>query len=132
MRSGGPDWAGMPIRGGEGGRSRGGDTTADLEALRRLRDGRFFDGWDGFIAPELVASSEDSVRRLIDDLIALGPEIPEDGVRRAVDECARRFNDLDDGWICSIERDDISEQIGRVVDSCGLDYDDDWIGEREW
>jgi hypothetical protein len=106
---------------------------ADIAALQRLRDGRFFDGWDDCVAPELVASSEASVRRLIDDLIAPGPELPEDVARRAIDECVRRFNDLDeDGWICTIEREDIYEQIGRVVDLCGFEYDEDRVGERDW
>jgi len=53
--------------------------------------------------------------------------------RTAVDACVRRFNDLnDDGWICTIEREDIYEQIGRVIDLCGFDYREEWVGERDW
>jgi hypothetical protein len=105
---------------------------ADIGGLRCLRDERFFDGWDEFVAPERVAASEASVRRLIDDLIALGPEVSEEVARRAVNECVRRFNDLDDGWICTIEREDIYEQVGRVIDLCGFEYGEDWVGERDW
>jgi hypothetical protein len=106
---------------------------ADLAALRRLREGRFFDGWDGYVAADRVAASEASVQRLIDDLIASKPDCSEDAVRRLVDECVRRFNDMDeDGWICTVEREDIFEQIGRVVDLCGFEYSEDWIGERDW
>ena len=106
---------------------------ADISALQRLREEHFFDNWNEWIAPELVASSEANVLRLIDDLIAVGPQLPEHEARRAVDECVRRFNDLDeDGWIFTIERDDIFEQIGRVVDLCGFDYDEEWVSEREW
>jgi hypothetical protein len=52
--------------------------------------------------------------------------------RATVDECVRRFNALDDGWICTLEREDIYEQVGRVVEACGFGYDEDWITEREW
>jgi hypothetical protein len=105
---------------------------ADIATLQRLREGRFFDGWDGFVAPEHVEASEASLRRLIDDLIALGPKPTEEAARRAVDACVRRFNDLDDGWICTIEREDIYEQVGRVVDACGFDCQEDWLDERDW
>ena len=82
----------------------------NIVALRRLREQRFFDGWDELIDREHVEASETSVRRLIDDLIALGPQPAEEAVRGAVDECLRRFNDLDNGWICTTEREDICEQ----------------------
>jgi hypothetical protein len=106
---------------------------ADTAGLQRLRAGRFFNNWDGCVAADRVAASEASVRRLIDDLLALGPGLSEDAARAAVDECARRFNELDeDGWIHTIERDDIYEQVGRVIDLCGFEYDEEWLGERDW
>jgi hypothetical protein len=105
---------------------------ADIAGLHRLRDERFFAGWDEFVSPERVAASEASVRHLIDDLIALGPELSEEAARRAVEACVRRFNDIDDGWIVTLEREDIYKQVGRVVDRCGFEYDEDWIGAREW
>ncbi len=104
----------------------------DITALRRLREQRFFDNWDEFIAPEHVEASEANIRRLIDDLIALGPELTEEAARRAVDECVRRFNNVDDGWICTTEREDIYEQVGRIVELCGLECEEDWLDERDW
>jgi len=105
---------------------------ADLAGLRRLLDERFFAGWDAFVSPERVAASEASIRRLIEDLIALGPRLSEQAARREVEACVRRFNDLDDGWIVTLEREDIYEQIGRGIDLCGFSYDEDWISAREW
>ena len=105
---------------------------AGRRTLQRLRKERFFEGWDGSVSPEHVAASEDILRRLIDDLLALGPGPTEKAARRAVDACVRRFNKIDDGWICTIEREDISEQIGRVVDACGFDCEEDWLDERDW
>lgn len=94
---------------------------ADRGALLGLREQRFFAGWDGFVLPDRVDASEASLRRLIDDLVAVEPAPTEEAARRAVDECVRRFNALDDdGWICTIEREDIFMQIGRVMDVCGF------------
>ena len=94
---------------------------ANIADLRQLRDSRFFASWDEFVSPERVAESEASVRRMVDDLIAHGPTLSEDAARAAVDECVRRFNTLDDeGWICTIEREDIYEQVGRAIDLCGF------------
>lgn len=105
---------------------------ADIAGLQRLRDERFFTGWDEFVEAERVAASEASVRQLIDDLIALGPMLSEKKARKAVDACVRRFNALDDdGWICTIEREDICEQIERAIELCGFECDEDWI-DRDW
>jgi hypothetical protein len=104
----------------------------DQAVLRQLREQRFFLGWDEFVRPDRVEASEDSLRRLVDDLLALPPEPTEGAVRLAVDECVRRFNALDDGWICTIEREDIYERIGRAVDACGFDCDEGWLGGRDW
>lgn len=106
---------------------------ADIAGLKQLRDERFFASWGDFVEFERVAASEASVRRLIDDLVALGPELSEEAARDAVDECVRRFNALDDdGWICTIEREDIYEQVGRAIDLCGFEYGEEWVGKRDW
>ncbi|MDX1945870.1 MAG: hypothetical protein SFU86_10775 [Pirellulaceae bacterium] len=106
---------------------------ADIAGLQRLRDERFFAGWDEFVEAERVAASEASVRRLVDDLLALGQQLSEEAARAAVDACVRRFNTLDDdGWICTIEREDIYEQVGRAIDLCGFEYGEEWVGERDW
>jgi hypothetical protein len=105
---------------------------ADRAALQRLREGRFFKGWDGAVSADRVEASEASLRQLIDALIALGPGLGEDEARGAVDDCVCRFNELDDGWINTIEREEIEEQIGRVVELCGFEFDEDWLDERDW
>ena len=80
-----------------------------------------------------MAAAEDSLRRLVDDLIALGPEPAEDDVRAAVAASVRRFNSLnDEGWICTLEREDIYEQIAKAIDLCGFECDEDRLGERDW
>ncbi|MBX7104590.1 MAG: hypothetical protein K1X57_10950 [Gemmataceae bacterium] len=106
---------------------------ADIAGLQRLRSERFFAGWDKFVETERVAASEASVRHMIDELIELGPELSEEAARAAVDACVRRFNALDDdGWICTIEREDIYQQVGRAIDLCGFEYGEEWVSERDW
>ena len=105
---------------------------AKIAALKKLRAERFFEGWDGFVDAALVKKSEASIVRLIDDLVALGQKMTEKAARKAVDACVRRFNRMDDGWICTIEREDIYEQVCHVVDLCGFDCQEEWLGERDW
>jgi len=105
---------------------------ADIDALKRHREQRVFQGWDKYVPPQHVEASEGSLHRLVEDVIALGPKPSEAAVRALVDECVRRFNELDDGWICTIERDDIFEQVCQVVQLAGFECDEDWLDERDW
>lgn len=104
----------------------------DVAALRAYRERRSFAEWDGYVASEHVAASERSIRRLLGDLIALDPPATEQDARRAVDECVRRFNTLDDGWVCTIEREAIGDCIHDVVGLCGFAWSEDWLDEADW
>ena len=105
----------------------------DITALKHFHEQRFFAAWNGSVAPGTVAASEHTIRALIDRLIALGPSAPETAVQEAVHDCVERFNELDQGWISTIEREDICDCLSRVVELCGLDASADWIAEnREW
>jgi hypothetical protein len=101
------------------------------QKLQQLRTESFFKNWHDFVDEEYVEDSEASIRQLIDDLVALD-RLTEAAARKLVKACVVRFNDLDEGWICTIEREDICERIGRVVDTCGFSYDEDWTSERDW
>jgi hypothetical protein len=109
---------------------------SDLAALQQRRGRRSFAQWDGFRPPELVVQSEDAVRQLIDRLVALGPYPTREQVQAEVDACVLRFNDLDAGhdhsWICTIEREDISEALWELIDLCGFEGCEEWLDERNW
>lgn len=100
--------------------------------LERLRHERFFGGWDGYVISVRVSAAEACLRQLVEDLASQSALLTEPIARAAVAECVRRFNAMDDGWICTIEREDICEQIARVVTASGFDCDDDWLNERDW
>jgi len=105
----------------------------NIPALRDLRDRRFFPGWDGQLPQASITASEQAIRSLIDALIALGPGAGEAQVQAAVSQCVERFNELDEGWICTLEREDICDCLGQIVERCGLDASAEWIAEnREW
>jgi hypothetical protein len=105
----------------------------DIPGLQQFRGQRFFEGWDGYVAAEKVKASEDSIRTLIDALVSLGSDGVKKAVRRAVRQCVERFNEMDGGWICTIEREDIVECLGRIVDLCGMDGSAEWVDDgRDW
>lgn len=56
----------------------------------------------------------------------------EPAARASVNDVVRRFNDLDDGWIETMEREDICERIFDILDAAGFEADEDWLGERDW
>jgi len=91
-----------------------------VDALEQHREQRFFRAWDGFVAAEHVSASEEAVRRLIDGVLAIGPVLDERTARRLVRQSVLRFNELNDGWICTIEREDICEELDRIIELCGF------------
>jgi len=105
---------------------------SNIEALKRRRSEPVLAGWAGYVAEGLWNQSVASAHRLIDDLIGLGSDPKEADVKAAVDRCVVRFNELDDGWICTIEREDLFELICEVVGLAGFECDEDWVDEREW
>lgn len=107
-----------------------------LELLKRRRE-RVFAHWDGFVPSELISESEIAISRLIDRLVALGPEPTREQIQEEIDKCVQRFNDLDQGWkhswICTIEREDICEELQDLIALCGYDGSEQgWIRGRDW
>ena len=67
---------------------------------------------------------------------SLGVTPSRDQVQAEIDVGVREFNDLDesreDSWIMTIEREDISEVLWGIIELCGYDADEEWLGERDW
>ena len=105
---------------------------SDLEALKQRRQSPRFREWKGSVADDTIAAAVGSIDELIDRVVSLGGAPNEDDVRQAVSECVTRFNHLDDGWITTIEREDIADAILGVVELSGFEADEDWIDDREW
>ena len=89
------------------------------------------------ITRDLQCCRQSDVRKVapIDALIALGPDAPEPALIDEIQHCVQRFNDLDEdeGFIETIEREDICEAIDRMADLIGLDdYGEALEGGRDW
>ena len=56
----------------------------------------------------------------------------ESAARQAVGRCVQRFNELDSGWICTIEREDIGDYIHDLVTGHGLAWDEDYLEDADW
>jgi len=105
----------------------------DFDALKQHRGRRFFQAWDGYVPAEHVTASEEAIRRLIDKVVAIGPALDEGTARRLVRKSVQGFNARNDGWICTIEREDICEELDRIIELCGFSSDDeDWLAGRDW
>ena len=106
---------------------------SDLDALQERRGREPFRVWeDGPVTAERVAAANAAYHQLLGDFIAFGPSPAEADARAAVDACVRRFNALDDGWIMTIERDDIAEILWDVIERAGFEGEANWLDEREW
>jgi hypothetical protein len=113
---------------------------SDLAALQQYREQAMFSHWAPDVPVDRIVAAADTVKLLIDDVVALGADPQEADVRSAVGACVRRFNELDEldanGWIFTMEREDISEAIWRVVELAAFDLDegpdDSWTEGREW
>jgi hypothetical protein len=92
-----------------------------------------FKSWRGYVDAEILQESRAIVRATIRALLALGPDAPAAAKLDVIRECVEGFNDIDDGWICTIEREDICE----LIDELGARVDLDDFGEeleawRDW
>jgi hypothetical protein len=105
---------------------------SDLTALKERRDHPSFQDWKPYVADERIAAAVASITLLIDEVVSLGEAPNEEDARKVVGTCVARFNELDDGWIMTIEREDIADAILGVVRLAGFEADDDWIDDREW
>src|SRR4051812_11622811 len=106
-----------------------GGRLSDIAALKARREQPWFAEWAGHVSDEHVEGATGALRELIDDIVALGPDPEEDDAREAVDKCVRRLNALDDGWITTMEREDLCEVIYKIVDLAGFEGDEDWTEE---
>lgn len=105
---------------------------SDLFALKQRRQNPPFRDWKGAVANDKIAAAVDKIGKLIDRVVSLGGDPDEEDVRQAVSDCVKQFNELDDGWITTIEREEIGDAILGVVQAAGFEPDDDWIDDREW
>lgn len=87
-----------------------------------------FSDWP--ITPE---QGEACWQNLAQTLIALGRRGSVEDATDILRQCIEQYNELDEGFICTIEREELCDTLYEIGDACGLDGDEDWVDKwREW
>ncbi len=100
---------------------------------KRLADeeATLFGDWP--ITPEQREACWQNLAQTLDALIALGRRGTVADATAVLCGCVERFNALDEGFICTIEREELCEILEEVGEFCGLDSEEDWVGPmRDW
>jgi hypothetical protein len=106
--------------------------TQTLEDLRRQTP---FPSWTGYVELAVLRAARRIIRDTIDALIERGPEAPEPLRIDEMHHCIERFNALDaeEGFIATIEREDICGLLDELAGLIDLDdYDDCLTSRRDW
>jgi hypothetical protein len=91
----------------------------------------FFRDWP--ISAEVREACRQNLAATVDALIGLGPDAPAAAVSDVLGRCVERYNDLDNGFIGTIEREELADILYEVGRLAGMDDEDDWLEEwREW
>ena len=107
----------------------------DAGALKAYRDGTILANWDGKVSATSLEATRVTLRQLAVALIATAPDTSLERIGTLFVACVERFNELDmeDQFICTIEREDICEELYRLGDLCGVsDSVDEWLDNRDW
>lgn len=108
--------------------------TASLREYRK----RLTDEKDSYFGEWPITSEQREACRLtlvqtVDALIALGPRGSVEDATGVLRRCVERYNELDEGFICTIEREELCDILYELGDFCRLDSKEDWVdGWREW
>jgi len=94
---------------------------------------RPFKGWETFVDSDALRASRAAVRETINTLLALGPDAAAPLKMNLLHGLIEQFNAIDDGWISTIEREDICELVYELADLVGLeDYEEALTSRRDW
>jgi hypothetical protein len=110
--------------------------TESLVAYRkRLTDEKaaWFGDWP--VEPDQREACWRNLAEAVDALIALGPRGDTQAASEVLRRCVERYNELDEdeGFICTMEREELCAILYEVGGYCGLDAEEDWVDEwRDW
>lgn len=109
----------------------------NLADLRRYRQRftaqkhRYFQDWS--IRDEQREACWQNLASTLAALIDLGPQGTTDAATELLRRCIENFNDLDTGFICTIEREELCDLLYEIGNLCGLDSEEDWVDQwRDW
>lgn len=100
---------------------------------KRLTDEKasYFADWP--VQPEQREACWQNLAQTVDALIALGRRGTVEDATDILRRCVERYNDLDAGFICTIEREELCDILYEIGGYCGMDSEADWVDEwRDW
>src|SRR5262249_52288862 len=108
-------------------------TSSLIKYRKRLDDEKasFFGDWP--ITPEQREACWQNLAQTVDALIAWGRRGTVEDATETLRRCVERYNELDEGFICTIEREELCDILYEIGSFCGLDSEEDWVDEwRDW
>ena len=103
--------------------------------LDKLQRAAFFSGWRGYVPAGALRESRALMREAVEALIGLGRTPTKKLAVPIVRRCIEGFNELDEkyGFITTIEREDIVEQVHEMLRVAGMKGDQGWADDwRDW
>jgi hypothetical protein len=100
---------------------------------QRLHDekGSYFADWP--VKSEQREACWQNLAQTVDVLIALGERGTVEDATDILRRCVERYNELDEGFICTIEREELCDILYEISGYCGMDNEAEWVDEwRDW
>jgi len=102
----------------------------DIEALQAERERRLFEDWP--VPAQKLLEVRATFREMIDALIANASLPDENLIMTILQQGVQRLNEIDDGFIGTIEREDLCDALYRISEKAGIE-DQEWVDEfRDW
>ncbi len=105
----------------------------DVERLKALSSASRFTDWEGFVASEKIVRCRAILREAALRLLQHPQATPSERVA-ILYSAVHQLNAADDGFINTIERDEICDQIAEIGKAASLSATeiDDALDERDW
>jgi len=106
----------------------------NLDGLNALRGASFLEQWTHVVSEDNIAKTRSIIKRGIDTLTDLGPSSSEFDRIHVLRSIVQALNDADDGFICTIEREDLCEFLSLVGKNSGINDSvvDEVLEGRNW
>lgn len=107
----------------------------NVDGLKSYVNSDLLTSWEGDVDVAALDATRITLRELASGLISIAGAPKMDQIGKLFTECIDRLNALDSEheFICTIEREDLCEQIYALGDLCQASENvDDWLGNRDW
>ena len=106
----------------------------DVDRLKVLRSAAFLEQWTPGVSKGDVEKTRSIIERGIDEIVGLGPEASESACVEVLRAIVRALNEADDGFICTLEREDLCDFLFAIGGRAGVRESavQEVLEERDW